>query len=74
MKKLTNEDRIEIIRRLAVMDRNMVIGVAEVAVLHNTTIANVHQACSPARIARGWLNLHLPQRVQNNGRRRLDSR
>lgn len=69
MEKLTEADRLAIARRLAVMDRQMIIGVREVAVLYNTTIASVQQACSKKRIARGDVALKLPPQVKGLGRR-----
>lgn len=67
--KLTSTDRFEITRRLAVMDRDVVIGVAEVAVLHGTTIDRVYQASSAARAKKGHMTLRLPEKVKTNGRR-----
>lgn len=69
MEKLTETDRLAIAKRLAVMDRQMIIGVREVAVLYNTTIASVQQACSKKRIARGDVTLKLPPQVNGLGRR-----
>ena len=69
MKKLSEADRLAITKRLAVMDRNVVIGVREVAVIYNTTVAAIQQACSAMRVARGDVSLRLPQRVQGIGRR-----
>jgi len=69
MKKLTNADRIDIALRLAAMDRNVIIGVCEVAVLHNTTVGRIYQASSPAAVARGTVTLQLPEKVKCNGRR-----
>jgi hypothetical protein len=69
MKKLTDAERLEIVKRLAVMDRQMLVGVREVAVLLNTSVASIQQACSKMRIARGDVALKLPQRVGGLGRR-----
>lgn len=69
MKKLTEAERLEIARRLAVMDRQMLVGVREVAVLYNTSIASIQQACSKNRLARGDVALRLPPRVGGLGRR-----
>lgn len=68
-KKLTDGDRIRIARLLAVLDRNVVIGVREVAVLANTTPDRVYQASSDARVAQGGLSFRLPPKVQCLGRR-----
>lgn len=69
MRKLSDAERLEIARRLAVMDRQMLVGVREVAVLYNTTVASIQQACSVKRIARGDVALRLPERVSGLGRR-----
>jgi len=69
MEKLTEADRLEIAKRLAVMDRQMLVGVREVAVLYNTSIASIQQACSKNRLARGDVALRLPPRVGGLGRR-----
>lgn len=69
MKKLTEAERLEIARRLAVMDRQMLVGVRELAVIYNTTVASIQQACSSTRVARGDVALRLPQRVAGLGRR-----
>ena len=69
MSKLTEADRLAITKRLAAMDRDMLIGVREVAVLFNTTVASIQQACSTMRIARGGVNLRLPRRIEGIGRR-----
>jgi hypothetical protein len=69
MKKLTEVERLEIARRLAVMDRQMLVGVREVAVLYNTSIASIQQACSKNRLARGDVALRLPPRIGGLGRR-----
>lgn len=69
MKKLTESERLEIAKRLAVSDRQMLIGVREVAVLFNTSVASIQQACSAKRIARGDVTLKLPPRVSGLGRR-----
>lgn len=69
MKKLSEAERLAITKRLAVMDRNVVIGVREVAVLYNSTIPSVQQACSTKRLEKGGVNLKLPPRLQGLGRR-----
>lgn len=69
MKKLTEADRLTIAKRLAVLDRNVVVGVREVAVIYNTSVAAVQQACSAMRMARGDIGLRLPPRLQGLGRR-----
>jgi hypothetical protein len=69
MRKLTEADRLTIAKRLAVLDRNIVIGVREVAVIYNTSVAAVQQACSAMRVARGDVGLVLPPRLQGLGRR-----
>lgn len=68
-RRLTDQERIKIARYLAVLDRDAVIGVREVAVLANTTPNFVYQATSPKRAARGDITLKLPPRVQSIGRR-----
>ena len=68
-RKLTNSERIRIARLLAVLDRNAVIGVREIAVLANTTLNFVYQASSPSRVAKGDISLKLPPRVKSIGRR-----
>ena len=67
-RKLTDSERIRIARLLAVLDRNAVIGVREVAVLANTTPDRVYQASSAARVAKGGISLKLPPRVKAIGR------
>ena len=67
-RKLTDNDRIRIARLLAVLDRNAVIGVREIAVLANTTPDRVYQASSTARVAKGGISLKLPPRVTSIGR------
>jgi hypothetical protein len=69
MKNLTEAERLEIAKRLAVLDRQMLVGVREVAVLLNTSVASIQQACSARRIARGDVTLKLPPRVNGLGRR-----
>lgn len=69
MKKLSERDRLAIAKRLAVSDRSVVIGVREAAVIYNTTVAAIQQACSSMRVARGDVTLRLPPRVQGLGRR-----
>jgi hypothetical protein len=69
MGKLTEADRLTIAKRLAVLDRHVVIGVREVAVIYNTSVAAVQQACSAMRVARGDVGLVLPPRLQGLGRR-----
>lgn len=69
MKKLTEAERLEITKRLAVLDPQMLIGVREVAVSLNTSVASIQQACSAKRIARGDVTLKLPPRVSGLGRR-----
>lgn len=69
MKKLSEADRLAIAKRLAVSDRNVVIGVREVAVIYNKSIGAIQQACSSMRVARGDVTLRLPPRVQGLGRR-----
>ena len=66
--KLTDDERIRIARLLAVLDRNAVIGVREIAVLANTTPDRVYQASSSARVAKGGISLKLPPRVTSIGR------
>ena len=68
-RKLTDSERIRIARLLAVLDRNAVIGVREIAVLANTTPSRVYQASSTARVAKGGISLLLPPRVKAIGRR-----
>lgn len=68
-KKLTDGERIHIARLLAVLDRNAVIGVREIAVLANTTPERVYQASSEARMAKGGLSFKLPPKVKCLGRR-----
>lgn len=67
--KLTDGERIRIARLLAVLDRNAVIGVREIAVLANTTPDRVYQASSEARMAKGGLSFKLPPKVKCLGRR-----
>ncbi len=69
MKKLTEADRLAITKRLAAMDRGVIIGVREVAVLYNSTVPSVQQACSTKRLEKGGVNLKLPPRLQGLGRR-----
>jgi len=69
MRKLTEAERLTIAKRLAVLDRHVVIGVREVAVIYNTSVAAVQQACSAMRVARGDVGLVLPPRLQGLGRR-----
>lgn len=69
MRKLTEADRLTIAKRLAALDRHVVIGVREVAVIYNTSVAAVQQACSAMRVARGDVGLVLPPRLQGLGRR-----
>lgn len=67
--RLTDQERLKIARLLAVLDRDAVIGVNEVAVLLNTTRDRIYQASSAARMARGDVLLRLPERVRIIGRR-----
>lgn len=68
-RKMTNNERVDAARLLAVLDRNAIIGVREVAVLLNTTPECVYQASSPARVAKGGVTLKLPPKVESIGRR-----
>ncbi len=69
MKKLTQLERTEIARRLSVLDRDAILGVEELAVLFNTTVARIYQASSPLRQSQCGMTLQLPEKVLINGRR-----
>jgi hypothetical protein len=43
MKKLSEAERLAITKRLAAMDRGVIIGVREVAVLYNSTVPSVQR-------------------------------
>ena len=66
---MTSNERVDAARLLAVLDRDAIIGVREVAVLLNTTPGRVYQASSPARVAKGDVTLKLPPKVKSIGRR-----
>lgn len=70
--KLTDQDRLAIAKRLKASSDDSAVGVAEVAVLYNTTVARIYQCTSPAKVAAGKVTLCLPRALPNvNGRRKV---